>query len=321
MIKHSKMASMVLAGLLQVAPLATRITQSVPGVATSAISIVMTWVVRAAILGGAYHTVSAASATLASAKSVSGTQGTRISYQIRINDGENRTPQSWRILGTLFSASGSTTRGMPPGLSLSLGTGIISGTPSAGGSFPTTITAYEHVEGAGAALTFTVTFNITPTTIPTTITNPPTGAGLHVGEPMNLSVGASGTPPFTYRWQKDGVDMPNATSATYSIGVVDASAAGSYTVIVTGAGGSATSDPAAITVTPLRIQLQAHTPDSTSLLLTTVPGRRYIVQATESLSPALWTNAGEKTAGTTSTVFEDAVVSAPQRFWRYYPSP
>src|SRR5690242_3971155 len=148
--RNMRIASLVLAGLLHITPIATRVAQSIPALTNSPIAIVMTWAIRVAALAGAYHTVSAASAVLASATSVNGTVGTRVSYQIRISDGENRTPESWQIQGQMFSASGSTTKGMPPGLSLSLSTGIISGTPTTAGTFPTTITAYELPNGGGA---------------------------------------------------------------------------------------------------------------------------------------------------------------------------
>lgn len=319
--KSSKSASLILAGLLHFTPVAGRLAQAIPALSKSPIIVAMTWIFRIAAVAGAYHTVSAASAALASAKTVNGTQGTRLSYQIRINDGENRTPQSWRIDGHLFAASGSTTRGMPPGLSLNLGTGIISGTPTSGGSFPTTITAYEHVNGAGASLTFTVTFVITATTQPTVITNHPAGRGLHPGETITLTVGASGTAPFTYVWQKNGEPIPGATASTYTSPPVSEASAGNYTAVVTGAGGSATSNPAAITVSPLSIAIISHTASATILRLQTAPGRQYVVEATPTLGPVLWTNSGEVSATTTATEFTETRPEEASRFWRYRPVP
>jgi hypothetical protein len=184
------------------------------------------------------------------------------------------------------------------------------------------ITAYEDPNGGGASLTFTVTFIIKASTTPTTITNQPASASLHVGENLSLTVEASGTAPFTYKWQKDSVDISGATNATYSVTNITTAAAGSYVAIVTGAGGAATSNPAVITVTPLTLSMPVYVSGSgTTLSLDTIPGRHYIIEATPSLNPAAWTIAGEVTAGTNSTQFTDTSPDATERYWRYYPSP
>ena len=49
---------------------------------------------------------------------------------------------------------------------------------------------------------------------------------------------ASGTPPLTYRWQKDGVDIPGADSSTYPITNANVSDQGNYTCIVSNYCGS-----------------------------------------------------------------------------------
>ena len=320
--KRFKSASLILAGILHIAPIAGRVASQIsPALARSPFAIVMTWMIRVAAVAGAYHTVSAASAVLASSTTVSGTQGTRLSYQIRINDGENRVPQSWRINGTLYSNLGNTTNGMPPGLSLSLATGIISGAPTSAGSFPVTITAYENPGGGGAALTFTITFNIAALTQPTRITNQPPSLTLHLGEPLSLTVGASGTAPFTFKWQKDGVEIAGANAATYTVSALRTIDAGSYVAFVTGAGGTTNSLPAIITAVPLSIQLQSRTSQSATFLLQTIPGRHYILQSTPSLLAPTWVSAAEVTAAAGTSSLTDSFIAPSNRFWRYYPSP
>lgn len=322
--KHVRTASLVLAGLLHIAPIVSRVAQNAPALARSPIAIVMTWAIRVAAIAGAYHTVSAASAVLVSATTISGTQGTRLSYQVRINDGQNRTPESWKIAGVIYNSTrvpNTITNGMPPGLAIALATGIISGTPTTAGSFPTPITAYESPNGGGAALAFTLTFNIAAVTQPTAISTQPVSAALHEGETLSLHVAATGTAPFSYKWQKDAVDIPGATTDTYSLTNITGLAAGSYVAIVTGAGGPATSNPAVITVTPLTISSPTHAPGSTTLQLSTISGRHYIIQSTPSLSPAAWSTAGELTAGTATAQFTDASPETSERYWRYYPSP
>ena len=56
-----------------------------------------------------------------------------------------------------------------------------------------------------------------------------------------------------YQWRKDGVAIAGATNATLTLSKVQSSAGGSYTVTVTNADGSVTSDPVALTVVASRL--------------------------------------------------------------------
>ncbi len=83
---------------------------------------------------------------------------------------------------------------------------------------------------------------------PLMIVTQPAGATVNPLDAVTLSVEVSGTPPYTFQWSKDGTDIEGANSASYSIDRVDNTHAGSYRVAVSGAEGSADSDPAVITV-------------------------------------------------------------------------
>ncbi len=61
------------------------------------------------------------------------------------------------------------------------------------------------------------------------------------GEAITLATTASGTGPFTYAWVKDGNVIAGATGPTYTIGAVTAADAGTYSVAVSGARGTAAS--------------------------------------------------------------------------------
>jgi hypothetical protein len=63
-----------------------------------------------------------------------------------------------------------------------------------------------------------------------------------------FAVGAGGSPPLTFQWRKDGVDLPGATDETLTIDPVTESDAGYYDVVVTNGYGSAVSDPATLTI-------------------------------------------------------------------------
>ncbi len=68
---------------------------------------------------------------------------------------------------------------------------------------------------------------------------------------VTFRVLADGTPPYTYQWRKEGTAIADATDLTYTVNsaaVADNNA--KYSVVVTGAQGTATSQDAVLTVTP-----------------------------------------------------------------------
>lgn len=92
---------------------------------------------------------------------------------------------------------------------------------------------------------------------PPAITQQPTNQTVNEGGTLTLSVIA--TNATGYQWKKDGEDITSATSATYTKQSVEPSDAGSYTCVVTGAGGSVTSNPATVTVKALPVITQQPT--------------------------------------------------------------
>jgi uncharacterized repeat protein (TIGR03803 family) len=69
------------------------------------------------------------------------------------------------------------------------------------------------------------------------------------GTNATFTVAATGTAPLSYQWKFAGVDIPGATSATFTITNVIAANAGIYTVVVSNAEGSATSPAATLALT------------------------------------------------------------------------
>ena len=51
---------------------------------------------------------------------------------------------------------------------------------------------------------------------PPTITTQPANQSVAVGQTATFTVVASGTAPLTYQWQKNQVNIPGATAATYT---------------------------------------------------------------------------------------------------------
>ena len=132
---------------------------------------------------------------------------------------------------------------LPSWATFNASTGVLSGTPpdAAGSPFALTLTATNG--GGNTTQNFTLTVGVPPT-----ITVQPASQTAYVGGAAALSITASGTGPFTYQWKLNGAAIAGATNATYTIGTVQTSHAGTYSVIVTGAGGVTTSADATITV-------------------------------------------------------------------------
>lgn len=83
------------------------------------------------------------------------------------------------------------------------------------------------------------------------ITQQPVSATVDAFGKVVFSAAVSGSATIRYQWQKDGSNIPRATAKTLTLSNVQASSAGSYTLIATNSVGSATSDPAVLTVTPV----------------------------------------------------------------------
>jgi formylglycine-generating enzyme required for sulfatase activity len=73
--------------------------------------------------------------------------------------------------------------------------------------------------------------------------------------PVSFTVVAAGTGTLTYQWQKDGVDIPGATSSTFGLTNAKPWHIGDYTVRVTDSSGEVTSNIATLTVSGVNSNL------------------------------------------------------------------
>lgn len=80
-----------------------------------------------------------------------------------------------------------------------------------------------------------------PITASPVIATHPLSQTVNVSGNLTLSVTASGD-GLTYQWQKDGVDIAGATSASYAITNAQAATAGTYRCVMTNPGGNNTSN-------------------------------------------------------------------------------
>jgi hypothetical protein len=90
--------------------------------------------------------------------------------------------------------------------------------------------------------------------IPPTIVGQPAPRTEYAGSSVTFTLGASGTAPLAYQWQKDDVNLTDggrisgATTGTLTLTSLTAADQGSYRAIVSNAQGTATSEGAALTV-------------------------------------------------------------------------
>jgi hypothetical protein len=102
---------------------------------------------------------------------------------------------------------------------------------------------------AGVVTRSDVTANIIHTGNEVKITQQPNGVSVKVGDVATFAVVAQGDDPLSYQWQRNGLDVKDATSATLTVNDVKQSDNDAlYTCVVTNPAGSATTTQARLTV-------------------------------------------------------------------------
>ena len=153
------------------------------------------------------------------------------------------------------------------------------------------------------------------------LSSQPTSATKQIDQSVSFSVVAtvSDGGEISYQWKKNGTDIANATSSTYSIAKLTLNSAGEYTVVVTntknGTTASVISDKARLTVTAITYAVTYTAPDKFSGSVPVDSAGPYAVNATVTIlgnSGALaragyvfagWTTAADATVRTPGSTF------------------
>jgi hypothetical protein len=76
------------------------------------------------------------------------------------------------------------------------------------------------------------------------------GSTVAAGEEVTLGAQVSGIQPITYQWRLDGIALPGKTNSVLSLPAITTAQAGSYDLLVSNPGGSATSSTVSLRVLP-----------------------------------------------------------------------
>ncbi len=173
---------------------------------------------------------------------------------------------------------------------------------------------------AGSLTSAPATLTVTSTATAPSITVQPVSQAVKAGSDVTFSVQAAGTPPLTYQWKKDGVNVTGATLPTLLLHAVTASDAATYTVEIRNSAGPVTSNPATLTVQPaisvLRFLAVRLKPGNAIELTHEVEiGKTYSIEA--SLNLGNWTEVHRFTAAGSPSQFTDTTAGqAVRRFYR-----
>jgi hypothetical protein len=101
----------------------------------------------------------------------------------------------------------------------------------------------SNVVGAATSAVVTVTVKLPPR-----VTRQPIDVEVGTNATVTFSAAAVGTPPLSFQWRKNGVNIPDATNSSYTINGVIPDDAGAYDLAVENEAGAASSDPAQLQI-------------------------------------------------------------------------
>lgn len=140
--------------------------------------------------------------------------GATVTFSV-VATGQSTLTYRWRKNGTTISGATGTSYSPPPV------------TEASQGNYDCVIS-----NGSSTVTTAVAVLNVNDPVTNVSFTRNLTGSVISSGVSLSMTATAQGTGPLTYQWQKDSVDIPGATSASYVINPTTLGDSGSYRVIV-----------------------------------------------------------------------------------------
>jgi hypothetical protein len=299
-----KSSVLVMTLALHIAPLSKPLMNLIKHI-TPSFAYVSKFTVASAALMGGYDTVSGASTEITSPSTAKGKVGENFVYRI------TTAPRSARV----FMASP-----LPDGLKMGTGSlkSYITGKPTAPGVTNVRLTASKP--GYGIVYK-NISIVIEASGVPPEINSlKPDSITIYEKQNASFSVQASGTPPLTYQWMLNGIELPGENASSINLKNVNEAQAGQYSVKIENPFGNLTSGNYL-----LNVKLLAPAPKFTSisksnglinLKLDTVRGRIYKIESTESLVKSKWSIVRTITGKGVNEVIQINDLSSNQKYFR-----
>lgn len=176
-------------------------------------------------------------------RSATGSHGTNLDVRLELYDAQHTLIA---LADPPATAAANLTANVPAGPYTLRVSGVGSGDPLS--SVPTGFTSY------GSLGTYRLSgLTVAPTDLPPSFVRAPASSSAVIGTSTNLSAEVTGTPPLTFVWRHAGNIVAGADTATLNLPNLTTADAGTYTLTVTNAFDSITSEPVTLTVVPAAV--------------------------------------------------------------------
>ncbi len=195
---------------------------------------------------------------------------------------------------------------------------VILGATSATYTTPATTTADDGSSftvavsnAAGVTQSAAAVLTVTPVLVAPTITTQPVDQAVTAGTAATFTVVASGSTPLTYQWQKGSAAIVGATAASYTTPVTATSDDGTlFSVIVTNAAGTATSNTARLSVAPAPVAPTITTQPASQTIAEGATATFSVVATGSAPLSYQWQVNGAPIAGATASTYKTPAQSA-----------